>query len=587
MKKLTLILACIFASITAPAQYGQRTYYFDTTTTETFNKGIISTINMYNGLPVYAGTGTVNVYPANVTTHARFVRAANNGTILNNRRYNMYKNNTLVATRSNGIDDATNKFVMAGAVYGGTVAQIPGLSDVMIMKTTVNGVPTTPRHVDIGGGYDEALCVKNSTYNTQNFYTCGYSILQGVSRAFVMKHDATGSVINWVKYFSIPCTAGQTNTRANYVIDDPATGNVCVVGTIDSSATGGCRQSFIMKMTRAGVFLWLHLYVYPNGTGIDFNSIKPTELANEYIIAGTVGLPAPLNDRVLLFRVNTAGNVPNQVFANIMYTNGPTPNYPIQKQKGLDATQRINGTAVTYFVCGETQYAFGTTDGIIFKTNGNGVPTAARLYGSTSNDRLNAIDQLNTSGASGAGLASFGKSGYTGTAGTSAKDRSWLVKSYFNLVSGCNEIYDSTHSVAVTLSHTALQPTLLTAYIADTLSAQMVACKQSVLCWATTVAGGSNLRSASDESLIDLPGFNVYPNPLAVDEVTIELFSETSSVAMLNIIDATGRIVHESQVQLSEGSNRIKADMSRNSKGWYVLQLVTNEGSYMSKLLKE
>jgi hypothetical protein len=585
MKKIILALFLFLTIFSTKAQYGHRTYYCDTLTNESWAKGIISILNPNGTQPVYAAIGTVIPTQTSVQSRARFLRSKLDGTLLNNRQYLLYKNSLEASAHSNGIAESAAKFVLAGSVYGGgNPSPFPGTSDVLIMKTSVSGAPMTPSHVDLGGGFDEALCVKNSRYDSSKFYSCGYSTLQGVSRAFIIKHNATGSTVYWARYFTLPCNTGAGNARATYLVDDPAGGNICMVGTI--GATGaGCRQSFIMKMTRAGVLTWLYIYSYPNGSGLDFNSIKPTEMANQYIITGTVAIPASLNDRILLFRVNTAGAAPAQVFANILYSNGPTPNFPVTNQHGLDVILRTSPN-LEYYVCGQTVYNGGSTDGVIFKTNSAGVPSAARLYGGAGMDQLNAIDWLNIAGAGGNGLASFGQYDYFGVAGTSPKHRSWLLKSYFNLVTGCNEVVDTPHYVTIFLANALYQPTVLTSFIADTLSYVTTKCKQSILCWNTTVPGGSNTRIPSMLSENNSSKINIYPNPLSSDEFNLEIPASSDGIAEIKIMDAAGRIVDEMELKLFEGTN-FKVNMSENSKGLYFVDVITSEGSFVNKLLKE
>jgi hypothetical protein len=404
-----------------------------------------------------------------------------------------------------------------------------------------------------------------------------------------MKHNVTGSTVNWVRYFSLPCLNGTVaNARANYLVEDPASGNICVVGTIQQNAIpGSCRNSFLAKFNSAGVLLWLHVYSFTAGTGVDFNSIKPTGMANDYMITGTIASPAPVTNRVLLMRVSTGGGAPVTVFSNVLFSTGPTPNYPVQDQYGFDVITRTSTPNLEYYVAGMTVYTGGATDGHVFKTNGVGAPTKVMLYGSVYSDHLSAIDWIDIPGSTIRGIADFGKFKYLSTPGILPIDRSWLVKSYFNLVSGCNEIVDSPQHFSINLVHTLFQPNILTAFTKDTLDAQYVNCLTKILCWANNVAGGSNVKIPSAVSQITGEKFNLYPNPAFGNELTIDIRSDIAETVNVKLFDALGNVAGEFEAILGEGINTVKVDLSEAAKGWYVVQVTSSDGIYRSKLIRE
>lgn len=591
MKKFTLVLLCAITATIASAQYGQRTYYLDSLSNESFAKGIISTLNPAAGLPTYAGTGTIMNATSNTGMRARFARAQWAGATAGNRMYIISNNGFETPARSNAIADDTSKFVLSGTVMsnplgGGAFA---GGADVLLMKTNSSGIPGVPYHVDIGQGFDEALCTKRSANNVKKFYTCGYTMLNNTERAFLMKHNVTGSTVNWVRYFSLSCINGLVaNARATYLVEDPASGNICVVGTMQQNVTpGGCRSSFLAKFSSAGVLLWLHVYSFTAGSGVDFNSIKPTEIPNTYIITGTVGTPAPVSNRILLFRVAAGGAVPVTVFSNVLFSAGPSPNFPVQDQFGYDVITRTSAPNIEYYIAGMTTYTTGKTDGHVFKTTGGGTGIKTMLYGSVYDDRLSAIDWIDIPGSTVRGIADFGKFEYLAIAGTPPRDRSWLVKSYFNLVSGCNEIVDSPQHFSINLVNTLFQPNVLTAFTIDTLAVQYVNCFTKVLCWATVLAGGSNAKIPAAAEQIAGDKFTVFPNPLTGDAISIDIRSLVSETASVKIFDALGNVIDDFNVDLHEGINTLQADLTGAAKGWYIVQVTSSDGIYRSRFVKQ
>lgn len=588
MKKLIMFLFAVISVYSAKAQYGQRIYYLDSLSNESWVKGFVSK-NLSGGLPTYAVTGTIDPFQAPVPHRMRFARIGQTGTLFSNRMYKLTKSGFELPATSNGIAENLGKYVMAGSIQAHPAVTIIGGSDVVILKTTTGGVPANPvRFVDLGGGYDEALCIKNSRKDNSKFFTCGYSTINGSSRAFLMKHDATALNVYWAKYFNLPCPVGAIgDARATYLIDDSASGKVIVIGTIQTSQ--GCRNSFLARFTSGGVLDWC--YIYSAVGGIDFNSIKATEVPNEYIIAGTVNLPAPTNDRVLLFRVKTTGASPVTIFSNVLFSNGPSSNFPIDNQYGYDVCERILPGKKEYYVTGMTSYNFGSTDGHVFKCDslGNPInPNGVMLYGGPNADRLNAIDWINSLGTPGDGLATFGKySQPGGIPGFFPADKSWYIKSYFNLISGCNEIADSALVAPVSLSKFLFNPTVFTVFTKDTATAPYVNCTKKTLCWAINLVGGSNLKVPQNDFVNNGSIINVYPNPLATGELTISFNSGINEKISIEVMDMTGKLIRVTTAMAYEGANEFKVDLSEVYQGCYIVRVTTSSGVSQKKILKE
>ncbi len=588
MKKCTLGLMAMLLAFQTHAQYGQRTYFVDSLSNESFAKGIRS-YNLSGGSVTYAATGTAQPFQAPVPYRARFVRIHQAGNPLFNRMYKVFKSGFEMPNTSNAITEYTNRYTMAGSVQASPVANIPGGSDVLLIKTNLSGVATSPvHHIDIGGGYDEAYCTKNSKKITNRLYTCGESHASN-GRAFLMKHDATGAVVSWVRYFDLPCAAGTTgDTRANYLIEDSASGNVCVVGTIQS--VNGCRQSFLAKFKGNGTLVWVNIFADAPGLGLDFNSIRATDQPNNYIVTGTVYSLAPTNNRIFLMRVNTAGAAPVVFFSNMLLSNGPSPNYPVDNQYGYDACMRIPPTIASnkeFYVTGMTHYNTGSTDGHIFKCDSNGNPLAAYLYGGNFNDQLNAIDWINSLGTPGDGLATFGKFHNLAVAGTPPKEQSWYIKSYFNLVSGCNEIADNPFVSPVSLTIFPFVPTILSNFINDTATITHVNCLQKKLCWATSLAGGANVRTEAEGSGWMQDQILLYPNPASGNQLTVSFNGTENQTAHFIVIDLTGREVAGFDAVLMKGLNTLEVDLTGLARGTYILQMTSGEKIFHQKFIRQ
>jgi hypothetical protein len=595
MKKITLICMTVFSSLALNAQYGHRGYSADSTTTDWFNDGLITNFNLSNNVPVHVGVGRNALISANAIERARFVRSSLSGTQLNNRKYFIFKNGAEVGSRLNALAEGNSYIMASGTVVNANGVQLAGGADALIMKTTAAGVPSSIFKVDLGGGFDEILSTKRSNRSSTTFYSAGYSSLQGTAQAFLMKHTG-GGVINWVKRFSLPCQDGTTGfAEITSLVDDSTSNMITVVGNVRTGPSGSaCKRAFIAKINGSGVLQWLRFITSNNGTDIDLQSIRETGTAQQFVITGSIALPN-LNRRVLLMVVNTAGAAPVTVWAKGLYTNGPTPNYVISNQQAFDVITRIEPTKTEYFVAGMNLYTTNLTDGIIFKTDANGTPLLNRIYTGFGKEQFNAIDYVSRPGAAGNGIAAFGKVDRLIGVGT-PKGQSWLVKSYFNLVSGCNEVADNPLSVNLTMQYTTQSVSFVSTFTKDSLTTQNSNGFQTTICWATTISGGNNARFGdeltNDETMMEtaeIPaekiGLSLFPNPNSSSQLSTEIYSATQQEIALSIIDLNGKLHESTMMNVQEGKQLLNIEIEDLPPGIYLIQLRTSDGEVTSKKL--
>ncbi len=582
MKKINLLLMILFSSISLQAQYGHRYYYADSVSNETFNDGLMTNLVLTNGEPVYAATGrTLSSPPANFE-RARFTRARLGGTMQNNRKYFVFKNGIELAARMNSIGEGNSYFMMSGATTGAASSPVPGGADILLMKASAAGVPTHLFKIDLNSGYDEALCTRRSNKSASNFYTCGYSTVAGRSRAFLMKHNNSVSTISWVRTFNLKCLNGQNgNAEATAVIDDSASNTVVIVGNVKPVAGGvTCQRAFIAKFNASGTPLWVQFVSSTNATDLDFQSIKETGVAQQYVITGSVGLPG-LNRRVLLYVVNTSGTTPVTVFAKGLFSTGPTPNYPVANQFGYDVVTRNEPTKKEYFVCGANQYTSGQTDAIIFRTDINGTPLGHKLYSGIGKEQYNAIDFVSNAGAAGNGIAAFGNYVKIIAPGNPTRSLAWLTKTYFNLVSGCSELSDNPQSQTLSLQYTSQSINTVKTYTKDSLTCQNSTVLDNKICWATTIASGSNTRVAGSSEVGETGSsveLSFYPNPVAADQATLVVNAMTEGNISVKLFDATGKLSDEFIQYVIQGKNEIQMDVADLITGIFLLQVTDGNG---------
>jgi len=97
----------------------------------------------------------------------------------------------------------------------------------------------------------------------------------------------------------------------------------------------------------------------------------------------------------------------------------------------------------------------------------------------------------------------------------------------------------------------------------------------------------STVDSVSVSASKDLPKVNalrIYPNP-ANDHLILEN-SQSIHLSMINIIDINGRVVKTINLQAS-GSSEYNMDISSLSKEEYICQIISSEGNFSQKFIKE
>ncbi|MFN8712646.1 MAG: T9SS type A sorting domain-containing protein [Bacteroidota bacterium] len=158
----------------------------------------------------------------------------------------------------------------------------------------------------------------------------------------------------------------------------------------------------------------------------------------------------------------------------------------------------------------------------------------------------------------------------------------YFVKSYFNGVSGCNEVTTS----GITIHH----PCILTDYPISTtgdfkpinlLATVMSSGTITVLCFNLTLTNGSNLRQAEVIESISYPA-SFFPNPVTLSNPTLNLSlnSPTEQQIEIRITDMLGREVLNQQLVVAEGETLQQIQLpSGISAGVYNMSISGNNVS--------
>ncbi|HRE24226.1 MAG TPA: T9SS type A sorting domain-containing protein, partial [Bacteroidia bacterium] len=92
-----------------------------------------------------------------------------------------------------------------------------------------------------------------------------------------------------------------------------------------------------------------------------------------------------------------------------------------------------------------------------------------------------------------------------------------------------------------------------------------------------------NCREAGIETAKQI---NVYPNP-ANDMVNISYQSTTTELIKVSMMDYSGKLVINQNVQVTSGMNNYTLDVSKMASGVYMLNIQSESGNMQRKLIKQ
>ncbi|WP_370087876.1 endonuclease [Ekhidna sp.] len=102
--------------------------------------------------------------------------------------------------------------------------------------------------------------------------------------------------------------------------------------------------------------------------------------------------------------------------------------------------------------------------------------------------------------------------------------------------------------------------------------------------------GGSSLvelhKAAVEETLEVVEEFIVYPNPV-VERLTIRIEGDKDEEVKFRLMDMNGRVLLFKDVTLVDGANDIELDISTMEQGMYLLDIIQNNTSQLSKVFKK
>lgn len=606
MKKLiTLLLLGIISN--TYAQYYQRYYNLDFTTPqyrdEIFNSGIKTVLNFKTQKKNYYSVGIGTSYnntalpnPNNKSDRLRFVKNKKDGsTVINNYGYDFddplvagfkqfHSHGNSIAEIDNG--SGTGGFIAVGNVTSNSItgATAVGGSDVLYTRIDSNGVMVSAERIDFMEGKDIAWCVRRSRFIPGTFLICGESaaVSGSYTNCIVARLDATGGII-WSFLYNFDPTPTPTisaHCRARQLCEDPTTGNIYVVGTLQDILPVADVDGLAFGLTSAGGVIWAHTYNLASDD--EFKADRFTSDGN-IIVGGHSNFTATgaAMTNMLLTKLKAAdGTI---IFQTLLRATGATTaiTYDSKCFDVIEGTPLTGTVAPSYYLVGPVFRPDGTFQ-LMYKTNGGGLGVNNYQYNKMKIDSLFGID-LETTGSKGVLVASSILDPASGFSDAH------FLKTYSNGAT-CKDYCPKNPPLNIAIQ---MQQPERNHFIQQQANKQPLDAKRinyaSVLqCNQVTIPCGAVDKQIADQKLS--PGIEskniLYPNPVK-GLLYLDLSGVQKGKYSLVISDATGKAMLTKQIEIAVEKTIIQIDVSHLHAGMYLLQVKGNTEMAPLRFIKE
>lgn len=387
--------------------------------------------------------------------------------------------------------------------------------------------------------------------------------------SFIIKIDiATGNIL-WSQIFSVSNTGSPAISRdwAYDVIESPYIGTwgpeVIVVGTTYDNSGTRTADGYLVHFdanTGAITFPWAVYF----GTNSSDEYLTSITVSNSGAGGGTGFILGGHSNYFNggadwdFWMVKTDQNCGTTYWSTLHdYAAKPGAN-------GLsnDVMERLNSLGnYEYYLAGEADNGvFGNWDAVVLKTDdfGNAVANGEFTYGSPGYDMAAQLDQYNGTGID--GLSTFGLSTFgTGIGNTDA----YVVKSYFDGNSGCNEFFATPITQAGPGLFSESQFSTLSTFTSSALIASSSPVSDATLCNTSSIPGASNARMAPVEPKGDKEAI-VSPNPMQQGSpvAIVEVESNEPTTVQIAVYDMLGKQYAAGNYTLVKGKNQLPIDLS-------------------------
>ncbi len=413
--------------------------------------------------------------------------------------------------------------------------------DVYLIKTTSNGDRLWTKTFG-GSGNDFG-------YSVQQTIDGGYVIagvtnsFNSANNAYLIKTDSNGNLL-WSKtYEGGGVFSVQQTVQGGFIIAG---------GTASSGASGG--DVYLIKTDANGNIVWSHTY---GGIASDRAfSVQQTHDSG-FIIAGETYSFSSTGNNVYLIKTDENGNISwSKTFGG---TGGGSAN---------DVWQTMDRG---FIITGSTAFGSGGSDVYLIKTTASGNLEWSKTFGRADSDIGHCVQQTTDGG--------FIIAGITVCCNYSATSEIYLIKTDSFGNSGCNETNPQTIQTdpatiqgtpVTTITIPLTQVGSPSTFVGNNKSIQTNLCSNSVM---TGI-----VKTENSSSLI------VYPNPTA-GVFQVNYSSTEKSNLSLTISDSNGKRIYTDGQNFFSGQSFKTIDLSKQSKGTYFIELITNGKKSVEKII--
>ncbi|HYG16416.1 MAG TPA: T9SS type A sorting domain-containing protein [Bacteroidia bacterium] len=572
MKKIILISALLFTALFAKAQYFQHLY--GTTDNEAYVKGVNTFIQPQGHLMAASGDKLVVTYTdvnGSVSSSPNF-----------NKDYQIISNITGTTMPTSSVNvfelEDGSGFGVVGLCFDPSVSS--AVRSIFYLHIDPTGVPgTVYEYIPVPGSVALYNLISVNAVakspGTDDLYIAGATESSSNDNfIYALKINSVNGNIVWSAFYDVVQTGINQKEYIGGIIESPyqpagVQELVLVGGGYDMA--GNSQDAFFMRVDAnngAPLGPWAFFY----GTAATEDVFTSISIANSNI-GGTNGFVVGGYSNhngsydFWMLKLDTRGGV---IWSRLYdYSVSPGNN-----DICYGVIERFNtSNNYEYYAVGHTSSptVFNTYDILVIKTDdwGNGVAGGEFTYGIASVNEFGwGIDQYDGTGAD--GLSVFGISELGGIGMSDV----YLIKAYFNGLSGCNESFSTPKTKRGPGLYAETWVDAFDNFSPSSLSSSEQSASDVNLCYNTTIGGGSNARTAPSD-----PGTSatVVPNPMTqgAATATVELEAETPATVQVTIYDMLGKQYYAGNFALVKGSNRLPVDISSASMaaGMYTVKI--------------
>lgn len=389
--------------------------------------------------------------------------------------------------------------------------------------------------------------LKQSTSQPNHFIATGQYGNDMSNYLWAIHFDQNGNLVWGGLYdiFTVPEQPGD-------LVESPYNNELLIVGAYPTAGTQNAFMLVLNKITGAVITA----NRMSAGAIATWESLRSVDVSNDPASPGFI-LAGISDSKPWVSKIGPA--------RNFMWSRRYQPtSIPLGYMYGYDVVGRLNSlNRYEYYVTGPVN-----EDAYIMKLNNVGNPVTNGLFVYDIGVEETGLEVDVKNGGADAGVTMYA------VAEDDPLRQAYIVKAYFNGLSGCNEAFTNVSSQSLQFS--ALTPfTCTTATVLnEPIFFKAIQTNADVeFCYNTTIPGGSNARP----ELPAASGALFTPNPLELKTGSgkIQVTTETATEAQVMICDMVGKVYYQNKFSLRAGSNELPVDLSGSgmAAGLYTVKI--------------